>query len=154
MQLSDSGKALLASIENTFDPGTFFEAVKDLNWCQAMDVELRALEDNGTWHLTKLPPGKKAIGCKWIYRTEFKLDGSVDKCKARLVALGCRQKFGVDYGETFAPVAKMTTTRTLLVVASIQQWHLFQMNVSNAFLYGDLNEEVYMAMPLRHVGFR
>ena len=78
----------------------------------------------------------------------------MDKCKARLVALGWRQKFGVDYWETFAPVANMTTVKTLLDVASIQQWHLFQMDVSNAFLHGDLDEEVYMAMPLGYTGFR
>jgi len=76
-----------------------------------------------------LPPGKRAIGCKWIYRTKFHSDGSIDKCKARLVALGCRQKFGVDYWETFAPVTKMTTVRTLLVVAAIQHWTLHQMDV-------------------------
>ena len=69
------------------------------------------------------------------------------------MARGCRQKFVVDYWETFAPVAKMTTIRTLQVVASINQWDLFQMDVSNAFLHGDLEEEVYMTIPLRYAGF-
>jgi len=72
-----------------------------------------------------LTTGKQAIGCMSIYKTKFESDGSVDKCKARLVALECRQKFGVDYWETFAPVVKMTAVRTLLAVASIQKWHLF-----------------------------
>jgi len=125
--------APMASIENTHDPSTFSEAIQDAKWCKAMDVELRALEGNKTWEITLLPPSKRAIGCKWIYRTKFHSDGSVDKCKARLVALGCRQKFGVDYWETFAPVAKMTTVRTLLAVAAIHQWPLHQMNVSNSF---------------------
>jgi len=153
LQRSPSSKALLESLDNTSDPVTFFEVVTDPKWCQEMDAELQALEENGTWKITSLPLSKQAIGCKWIYRTKFKSDGSVDKRKARLVALGCRQKFGVDYWETFAPVAKMTTVRTLLVVASIQQWHLVQMDVSNAFLHGDLHEEVYMTLPLGYAGF-
>jgi len=130
IQLNDSSKAFLASIENVSDPVTLYEAVKEPKWCQAMDVELRALEENGTWTVTSLPPGKKAIGCKWTYRTKFKSDGNIDKCKARLVALDCRQKFGVDYWETFAPVAKMTTVRTLLAVASSQTMAF----VSNGYL--------------------
>jgi len=117
-----------------------------------MDAELRALEDNGTWEITALPPGKRAIGYKWIYRTKLKSDGSVDKCNARLVALACRKKFGVDYWETFAPATKMTTMSTLLAVASMQQWHVFQMDVSNAFLHGDLEEEVYMTTPQGYAG--
>ena len=72
---------------------TCFKSVKDIKWCKVMYAELRALEDNGTWQITTLPPGKRAIGCKWIYRTMFKSDGSVDKNKAKLVALGYRQKF-------------------------------------------------------------
>jgi len=125
----------------------FSEAVLEPKWCAAMNSELRALEANGTWKLTSLPPEKRAIGRKWVYKTEFKSDGSLDKFKARLVALGYRQKFGIDYSETFAPVAKMTTVRTLLAVASIKNWHLYQMDVSNALLHGDLKEEVYMTLP-------
>ena len=118
-----------------------------------MNSELRALEANGTWELTSLPPGKRAIGCKWVYRTKFKSDGSLDKFKARLVALGYRQKFGIDYSETFATVAKMITVRTLLAVASVKNWHLHQMYVSNAFLHGDLKEEVYMTLPPGYAGY-
>ena len=153
IQVSPSHRALLASIENTHDPATFSEAVQEAKWCEAMNSELRALEDNGTWEVTPLPQGKRAIGYKWIYRTKFKSDGSIEKHKARLVVLGCKQKYGVDYWETFSPIAKMTTVRTLLAVASAQQWSLCQMDVSNAFLHGDLKEEVYMAMPLGYAGF-
>jgi len=152
VHLSQSHEALMASIENTNDPSTFSESIQDTKWCKAMDTELRALEENKTWEITLVPLGKRAIGCKWIYRTKFHSDGSIDKCKARLVTLGCRQKFGVDYWETFAPVAKMTTVRTLLAVAAIQQWPLYQMNVSNVFLHGDLDEELYMALPSGYAG--
>ena len=114
---------------------------------KAMDAELRALEENQTWEVTILPPGKRVIGCKWIYRTKFHSDGSVDKCKARLVTLACRQNFGVDYWETVAPIAKMTIVATLLAVIAMQQRPLYQMEVSNAFLHGYLDEEVYMTLP-------
>ena len=107
--LSDTHKALMASIDNSHDPATFSKAVQDSKWCQAMDNELKALEENKTWEITTLRPGKRAIGCKWIYRIKFHSDGRIDRCKARLIALGCRQRYGVDYWETFAPVAKMTT---------------------------------------------
>jgi len=89
----------MASIENTHDPSSFSEAVQQAKWCAAMDAKLWALEENKTWEITLLPLGKRPIGCKWIYRTKFHFDGSIDKCKARLVALGCRQKFGVDIGK-------------------------------------------------------
>jgi len=151
VQLNASSQALLASINNTSDPVTFLETIQEPKWCEATDAELRALEDNGTWQLTSLPTGKKVIGCKRIYRIKFKSDGSIEKCKARLVALGCRQKFSVDYWETFAPAAKMITI--LLAVASIQKWHLFQMDVSNAFLHGDLAEELYMTLSLGYAGY-
>jgi len=151
IQLSPSRKALLASIENTSDPMTFFEAVKDPMWCQAMDAELRALVENGTWQVTTLPPGKRLSAVDGFL--EPNSSQMVEWITAMLVALGYRQKFEVDYWETFAPVAKITTVRTLLVVASIQQWHLFQMDVSNSFLHGDLDKEVYMTLPHRYPGF-
>jgi len=145
--------AYLAATARSGDPSSFATAVKEELWCDAMNMELRALEDNKTWLLTPLPLGKKAIGCKWIFRTKFKSDGSVDKLKARLVAQGYSQQFGIDYDETFAPVAKMTTVRTLLTVAAIKQWCVNQMDVSNAFLHGDLQEEVYMALPQGYTSY-
>ena len=88
-----------------------------------MNSELDALELNHTWEVTALPPGKNAIGCKWIYKTKYNPDGAIDRHKDRFVILGCKQKYGEDYTETFAPVAKMTTVRTLLTIAVIQDWH-------------------------------
>lgn len=93
----------------TEDPLSFKQAVTQSQWVDAMNKELDAMEVNNTWDVTTLPSGKTAIGCKWLFKTKFKQDGNVERCKARLVILGCRQKFGEDYRETFALVAKMTT---------------------------------------------
>lgn len=115
-----------------------------------MNAELDALERNETWDITNLPPGKRSIGCKWLYKTKYKSDGSIDRFKARLVILGCKQIQGVDYAETFAPVAKMSTVRTLLAVAAIEGWITSQVDVNNAFLHGESEETVYMAL---HQGY-
>ncbi|GJW80389.1 retrovirus-related pol polyprotein from transposon TNT 1-94 [Tanacetum coccineum] len=111
-----------------------------------------ALEDNETWDVVTLPHGKKAIGSHWIFKSKFRADGSVERKKARLVIQGNRQRKGVDYEETFAPVAKMATLRSLLVVVAMNGWEKCQMDVSNVFLHGDLLEEVYMRMPPGYVG--
>ncbi|KAK2370482.1 putative mitochondrial protein [Trifolium repens] len=112
-----------------------------------MAEELAALQKTNTWDLVPLPTGKHAIGSRWVYKIKTKSDGSIERYKARLVAKGFSQQYGMDYEETFSPVAKMTTIRTLIVVASIRQWHISQMDVNNAFLNGDLQEEVYMLPP-------
>jgi hypothetical protein len=113
-----------------------------------MNVEIDALEANDTWRLTSLPPHKHVIGCKWVYKVKLKADGSLEMYKARLVTKGYTQNEGLDYYETFSPVAKLTTVRWLLAVAAAKNWHLHQLDVNNAFLHGDLDEEVYMELPL------
>lgn len=115
-----------------------------------MNQELEALEANYTWKITTLPPEKTPIGCKWLYKIIYKPDGSVERYKSRLVVLGNKQKYGVDYEETFAPVAKLTSVRSLLAIASIEGWDLQQMDVKNAYLHGDLQETLYMRMPPRY----
>lgn len=112
-----------------------------------MNDELKALQDNKTWVLMPLPQGKRPIGCRWVYKVKLRQDGGVERYKARLVAKSYTQQYGVDYQETFSPVAKMTTVRFVLALAANQKWHIQQMDVNNAFLHGDLHEEIYMEPP-------
>ncbi|XP_057981105.1 uncharacterized mitochondrial protein AtMg00820-like [Malania oleifera] len=109
-----------------------------------MRVEIDAFELNNTWILTPLPPDKKPIGCKWVYKIKYNPDGSIEQYKARLVAKGYSQQEGIYYTKTFTPVTKMATVRTILALASMHNWHLHQLDIKNGFLYGDLEEEVYM----------
>ncbi|WKA06381.1 hypothetical protein VitviT2T_024283 [Vitis vinifera] len=129
------------------EPQTYREASTDPLWQIAMKEELDALTKNHTWDLVTLPPGQSVVGCKWIYKIKTRYDGSVERYKARLVAKGFTQEYGIDYEETFAPVARISSVRALLVVAAARKWDLFQMDVKNAFLNGDLSEEVYMQPP-------
>ena len=89
-----------------------------------MAAEIAAFEANHTWTLTPLPASKKPIGCKWVYKIKYKVDGSIERYKARLVAKGFTQKEGVDYFETFSPMAKMVSVKVLLAMAAIQGWFL------------------------------
>jgi hypothetical protein len=98
-----------------------------------------------------LPKDKKTIGCKWVYKVKHNADGSVSRYKARLVAKGYAQTYGIDYEETYSPIAKMTIVKTIIVMAVAKGWSLYQMDVKNAFLDGDLQEEVYMEQPPGYV---
>ncbi|MCO5615162.1 hypothetical protein L7F22_069451 [Adiantum nelumboides] len=106
-----------------------------------------ALYGNETWELVPFPKGKKPIGCRWVYKVKHNSDGSVSRYKVRLVAKGYAQTNGIDYEETFAPIAKMAIVRTIIAVAKAKGWILHQMDVKNAFLHGGLQEEVYMEQP-------
>nr|CAN80084.1 hypothetical protein VITISV_011294 [Vitis vinifera] len=115
------------------EPQTYREASTDPLWQIAMKEELDALTKNHTWDLVTLPPGQSVVGCKWIYKIKTRSDGSVERYKARLVAKGFTQEYGIDYEETFAPVACISSVRALLAVAAARKWDLFHMNVKNAF---------------------
>ncbi|CAL9022379.1 unnamed protein product [Prunus brigantina] len=149
-KVSPSHAVFLSAISSNHEPQSFQEANLQEVWRIAMKEELQALDDNHTWSIVKLPKGRKIVGSRWIYKIKFNSDGSIERHKARLVARGFTQTFGVDYKETFAPVAKMTTVRVLLSVAVNNGWPLYQMDVKNAFLHGDLEEEVYMKLPPGH----
>ena len=109
-----------------------------------MVEEIAALHSIGTWDLVPLPIDKSPIGCRWVYIVKIGTYGRVDRLKARLVAKGYTKVFGFDYYDTFSPVAKMTFVRLFLSMATMSSWPLYQLDIKNAFLHGDLAEEVYM----------
>ncbi|GJX31721.1 zinc finger, CCHC-type containing protein [Tanacetum coccineum] len=132
------------------DPRTYNEAMQSRDaafWKEAIDDEIGSIMENNTWVLSDLPPGCKSLGCKWIFKKKMKVDGAIDKFKARLVIQGFRQKEGIDYFDTYAPVARITTIRLLLALAAIHNLVIHQMDVKTAFLNGDLDEELYMKQP-------
>ncbi|GJS62863.1 zinc finger, CCHC-type containing protein [Tanacetum coccineum] len=129
------------------DPRTYNEAMPSRDstfWKEAIDDEIGSIMENNTWILSDLPHGCKPLGCKWIFKRKMKVDGTIDKFKARLVIQGFRQKEGIDYFDTYAPVSRITTIRLLLALAAIHNLVIHQMDVETAFLNGDLDEEVYM----------
>jgi len=150
-KLSPTHKHFSLSVSTVFEPTYYHQAVAYREWCEAMKAELQALENNNTWSLVDLPLHKKPIGCKWAFKVKYKADGTVERHKARLVAKGYTQCEGIDYHKTFSPVAKLTTVRCILALDAAKQWHLHQLDVNNAFLHGDLHEEVYMTPPLGYV---
>lgn len=144
---SDSHRAYMAAIIQNEVPRSYKEAAKSKIWNDAMGKEVHAFEITNTWDVTTLPPGKKALGNKWLYTNKYNADGTLERPKARLVVLGNHQTEGEDYTETFAPVAKLATVRIILKLAATNGWLVDQMDVHNAFLHGDLEEEIYMKLP-------
>lgn len=132
------------------DPLTLCDAMRcgdAMKWEIAMQEEYKSLMDNKTWELTPLPPNRSAIGCKWVFRTKRDAMGNVVRYKARLVAKGYSQVAGVDFNETFAPVAKFTTIRTIVAIGASIDLEMHQMDVKTAFLNGELEEDIYMEQP-------
>ena len=110
-------RAFISALDSAQIPNSIQEALKDPAWKQAVEEEIRALKSNETWTLVELPQGKKPVGCKWIFTVKYKADGSIERFKAMPVAKGFTQSYGIDYQETFAPVAKLNTVRVLLSLA-------------------------------------
>ncbi|GJR35673.1 retrovirus-related pol polyprotein from transposon TNT 1-94 [Tanacetum coccineum] len=135
-------------VEN--EPTSYREAVtssEGQQWREAIKSEIESILQNHTWELVDLPPGCKALGYKWIFKKKMKADGTVDKYKARLVIQGFRQREGLDYFDTYSPVTRITSIRTIIAIAALRNLEIHQMDVKTAFLNGDLEEEIYMNQP-------
>ncbi|KAL4030315.1 hypothetical protein IC575_008551 [Cucumis melo] len=132
---------------STFEPSTVDYALRDEYWLNAMQEELLQFRRNNVWTLVSKPEGVNVIGTKWVFKNKTDEAGCVTKNKARLVAQGYTQVEGIDFDETFAPVARVEAIRLLLGISCIQKFKLYQMDVKSAFLNGYLNEEVYVAQP-------
>lgn len=129
---------------NASETAFYNEAKGQPQWEEAMQIELHALTANNTWDLVTLPMGKKPIACRWVYKIKFHTDGSIERHKACLVAKGFTQKEGVDFHKTFSPVIKFNIVRCIVSLVIKCGWNIHQFYVNNAFLHGDLHEEVYM----------
>ncbi|XP_071728346.1 uncharacterized protein [Rutidosis leptorrhynchoides] len=145
--LNSDNWCFVSNLNKSIEPKTYKQAACDQNWIDAMNLEMAALNRNNTWEITELPPDRIPIGNKWVYRIKYKSNGEIERYKARLVAKGYNQQEGIDYEETFSPVVKHATIRCIVTLAVNNNWPMFQLDVNNAFLYGDLYEEVYMTLP-------
>jgi hypothetical protein len=144
--------ALEATTPTGKEPKTLAEALalpseEAAKWRQAAEEEMGALIDNGVFELVRLPPGRKAIGCRWVFKVKHNADGSIERYKARLVIKGYSQRPGFDFTETFSPTPKWATIRTILALAALDDLELHSVDISSAFLNGDLDEEIYMEEP-------
>ena len=129
------------------EPKSDREALKSDEWKAAMDSEFEALQRNRTWHLVPSSSANNVVDCKWVFKVKHRADGTVDRYKARLVAKGFKQRYGLDYEDTFSPVVKAATIRLVLSLAVSNSWSIRQLDVQNAFLHGVLEEDVYMKQP-------
>ncbi|GJR16444.1 putative ribonuclease H-like domain-containing protein [Tanacetum coccineum] len=147
----DFQNCLFACFLSQQEPTKIAQALDDESWVEAMQEELLQFKIQKVWTLVDLPYGKKAIGTKWVYRNKKDERGIVVRNKARLVAQGYKQEEGIDYDEVFAPVARIEAIRLFLAYASFMNFLVYQMDVKSAFLYGTIEEEVYVSQPLGFV---
>ena len=151
---SDDNIHHTAYLTSVIEPRSMEEAMSSdcsKEWKAAADAEYESLILNDTWELTELPPGRKPVGCKWIFRLKYGSSGNIERFKGRVVAKGYSQKYGIDYDETFSPVVRFSSVRTLLAYAVENDMMIHQMDVNTAFLNGSLNEEIYMEQPEGYV---
>ncbi|GJU78698.1 retrovirus-related pol polyprotein from transposon RE1 [Tanacetum coccineum] len=142
-----SSSALHLALYASKEPKGFKTAARDPKWFAAMCDEMNALKLNATWDLVHRPTNSNVVGSKWVFRTKFHADGTIDKFKARLVAKGFIQFSGLDYSATFSPIVKASTVRIILSLVMLNKWPLQQLDVKNAFLNGHLSDIVYMEQP-------
>ena len=133
------------------EPQRYQDAINDpiygKEWELAIKEEFESLMKNGAWELVELPPGKNLITCKWVFKVKHDANGNTVRFKARLVARGFSQAYGIDYFETYAPVVKLTTYCVIFALAALEQWEVHGMDVITAYLLGMLDEEIYMMQP-------
>lgn len=146
-RLSPAQRQYSLALSIILEPQSFAEASINPEWCQAVDAEYHALVDNNTWTVTPLPAHKSPVACKWVFKVKLNSNGAEERKKARLVAKGFTQQAGIDYEETFSPVAKLATVKTLLAVAAKRHCYLHQLDINKVCLHGELDEEVYIFMP-------
>ncbi|GKA10565.1 retrotransposon protein, putative, ty1-copia subclass [Tanacetum coccineum] len=138
------------SLGDLNEPTSYKAAMLDAEsnkWIDAMNAEIQSMMDNNVWVLVDLPPGCKTVGSKWIFKKKTDMDGIVHTYKARLVAKGYTQLYGVDYEETFSPVADIRAIRILISIAAYYDYEIWQMDVKTTFLNGYLDEDIYMVQP-------
>jgi len=128
-------------------PATFDEAISDPDWEESICDELQSLMDKGTFEFVKIPADRKPLPNKWIFKYKTDRDGNISRRKSRLVVKGYAEKFGIDYNEIFASVLKQNSLRMIISLATINDWHLEQLDIKTAFLNGTLREEIYMDLP-------
>ncbi|GJW95659.1 putative ribonuclease H-like domain-containing protein [Tanacetum coccineum] len=131
------------------EPKKVIQTLQDPSWIEAMQEELLQFKLQQVWTLMDLPHGKRAIGTKWVYKNKKDEKGIVIRNKARLVAQGYTQEEGIDYDEVFSLVARIEAIRLFLAYASFKDFVVYQMDVKSAFLYGKIEEEVYVCQPPR-----
>jgi hypothetical protein len=123
-RLSESNQSFVNQLSNVSIPNSVQEALADLRWRAAMNEEMKSLQKNKTWELVDRALGKKAVGCRWVYTMKYKADGTIERFKVKLVAKGYTQTYGINYIETFAPVAKINTVRVLSSLVANLDWPL------------------------------
>lgn len=129
-------------------PRTVTTTLKHPGWNAAMTKEIDTFKKTGTYSLVPYQPDMNILGCKWVFRTKLQADGALDKLKARLCVKGFDQEEYIDYLETYNPMVKIATVRSVLHTATVLKWDIKQLDVKNAFLHGDLSKTVYMHQPL------